>query len=111
MAANDDLARHIEQVAATIEGIERNVGAAGVGYGLRGVLFAVVGVESATFRLRPDIAEAALATPDVRRSDRGPGWVTLVPHAVDQFALDRAGSWFAAAARYASETAPGRRAN
>ncbi len=111
MAETEDLAGRIEQVAATVEDVERHVDAAEVRYGLRGVAFAAVSAGSAAFRLRPDVAEAALATPDVRPSDRGPGWVTLAPDVFDRFALDRAASWFAAAARYAAETAPGRRAN
>jgi hypothetical protein len=103
----DELATRIEATAAAIDDIERRVVQDGTRYLLDGVEFAAVSGAMAAFRLRPDIAEAALKTPDVRRA-AAPGWVELRPVRLDQFALDRATSWFAAAARYAAESEPGR---
>jgi hypothetical protein len=109
VAVMDELAARIEATAAAIAGVERNVVAHGTRYLLDGVEFAAVTAGAASFRLRPDLAAAALLTPGVRPGDRGPGWVDLVPAQLDQFALDRAASWFGAAARYAAEASPGRR--
>ena len=65
-------------------------------YAVRDVVFATVdghGV-SGSFRLRPEIAMAALRTGGVRRSERGPSWVTFEPAVWDRYALDRATAWF-----------------
>jgi len=55
------------------------------------------------FRMRPEIVEAALRTPDTVRSSRGSDWVTLQPKVVDGFTLDRALAWFESAWRLAAE--------
>ncbi len=109
MAETDELATRIEATAAAIPGIERHAVADGTRYLIDGVEFAALSTRRASFRLRPDVAAAALKTPDVQGSDLGPGWVDLTPMQLDQFVFDRATSWFAAAARFAAETEPGRR--
>jgi hypothetical protein len=53
----------------------------------------------AGFALDPAVADAAARTPDVTRSDRGPGWVTFAPADLDDHAADRALAWFASAHR------------
>ncbi len=89
-------------VADTIDGVAGRDAGGATEYSLDGVLFAVVSTERAAFRLKPDIAEAALRTPDVVGTSRGPGWVELAPQVLDAFALDRAESWFESAARLAA---------
>jgi hypothetical protein len=66
-------------------------------------LFAAVeaGGASASFRLAPAVAEAAIRTPDTGPSDRGRGWVTLSPRVPDGHAVDRAAAWFESAWRAA----------
>ncbi len=110
MAGGEQLQGRIEQVAATIDGLDRRIDEDGVHYAIDGVPFSVVSGNRASFRLRPDVADAALKTPDVHAGRQGPGWVELETTEADQFALDRASSWFAAGARFASET-PRRRAH
>jgi hypothetical protein len=63
--------------------------------------FAVVSAAGAEFRLRPDVAEAVLRTPDVTPSGRGEGWVRLEPPVTDQMVMDRAEAWFLSAWRTA----------
>ncbi len=109
MAEIDELASRIEQAAASVDGVERVADASGIRYLLGETEFAVVASGRAAFRLRPDVADAALRTPGVRTVDRGPGWVELAPGTLDRFAIDRATSWFAAAARFAAEGDPRRR--
>lgn len=62
----------------------------------RGTVFAILSADGSTasFLLDPIVAGAAARTPDVRRSERGPGWVEMRPRAIDGHAADRAGAWF-----------------
>lgn len=69
----------------------------------------VVAVEggAVAFRLDRMVAGAALRTPDVAPSPRGPEWVRFAPVAIDRFALDRATAWYDLAVKRATED-PGR---
>jgi hypothetical protein len=51
------------------------------------------------FGLDPSVAAAAVRTPDVSPSGRGPGWVAFAPAELDDHAADRAVAWFASAHR------------
>jgi hypothetical protein len=53
-------------------------------------------------QLGSDIASAALRTPDVSPSARGPGWIRLEPAVIDDHAADRMVSWFELARRIAA---------
>jgi hypothetical protein len=72
----------------------------GVEYLRGGRPFAAVEVEEASFLLAPSVAAAALRTPDVTASRRGPGWVTLRPAVLDGHAIDRATAWLESAWRH-----------
>lgn len=61
--------------------------------------FAVLTGGSATFRLDPQVARAALRTPGASPSDRGPDWLTYAPEALDDEAVDRIEAWFLSAYR------------
>lgn len=65
--------------------------------------FAVVSADGSTaeFGLDPGVAAAAVRTPDVTVSERGPGWVAFAPAELDDHAMDRAVAWFASAHRRA----------
>jgi hypothetical protein len=54
---------------------------------------------TAEFLLDPAVADAAIRTPDVAHSSRGPGWVAFTPAELDDHAADRAVAWFASAYR------------
>lgn len=54
---------------------------------------------TAEFLLDPAVADAAVRTPDVAHSSRGPGWVAFTPAELDDHAADRAVAWFASAYR------------
>jgi len=54
---------------------------------------------TAGFALDAAIAAAAIRTPDVAPSARGPGWVAFTPAVLDDHAADRAVAWFASAYR------------
>ncbi|HMJ80967.1 MAG TPA: hypothetical protein VK592_07990 [Candidatus Dormibacteraeota bacterium] len=91
----------LEDVADEL-GAERGDADGAREYRRAGVAFAASGEGGAEFRLRPDIAAAALRTPAVRPSERGQGWVRFEPQQLDQFGLDRATAWFEAAWREAA---------
>jgi hypothetical protein len=57
---------------------------------------------AAEFGLDPAVAAAAVRTPDVVPSSRGPGWVRFNPAVFDDHGFDRATAWFASAHRRAS---------
>ena len=63
--------------------------------------FACVSADGRTaeFLLDPAVADAAVRTPDVAHSSRGPGWVAFTPAELDDHAADRAVAWFASAYR------------
>lgn len=73
----------------------------GTGYHLDDVLFAVVDHDGVEFRLREEVGAAALRTPDVTASRRGPGWVRFAPRRLDGHARDRALAWLESAWRRA----------
>ena len=96
------LAGLLEDVAEELGSVGRHALKGATEYRRDGVAFALSDAGSAEFRLRPDVAAAALRTPAVRASDRGPGWVRFAPEQLDQFALDRATAWFESAWREAA---------
>ena len=68
-----------------------------------GTVVAVLAPGALELRLRPAVAAAALRTPDVEPSSRGPDWVRLQPAAIDGFARDRATAWLESAVRLVAE--------
>jgi hypothetical protein len=77
-------------------------GPEGVTYGLAGRPFAWAGGLAFEAQLGPDIAAAALRTPDVLPSSRGSGWIRLQPLRIDDHAADRVVAWFEMARRIAA---------
>ena len=61
--------------------------------------FALLTGGSATFRLDPLVARAALRTPGTAASDRGPDWLTYTPAELDDETVDRIEAWFLSAYR------------
>ena len=98
-----DLAGLFADLAGDLDGLEVADVAGGVGYHRGGRIFATLVASAAEFRLRADVAQAVLRTPDVSVSPRGHEWVRFAPPAVDRFALDRAEAWFLSAWRLAGE--------
>jgi hypothetical protein len=94
----------IDRLADELDDIHRHESGTLIEYVRGATVFAVRQGTIAGFRLRSDVAEAALRTPDTVRSSRGPGWITLQPRIVDAFALDRALAWFESAWRLADES-------
>jgi hypothetical protein len=95
------LADVLAAVAADLDGVEQAPTDGGVEYARRGRPFALVAGDTLEVRLEAAIATAAARTPDVSASSRGSGWVSFHPGSLDEFALDRARSWFESAWRHA----------
>lgn len=87
----------LDAAAAGLPGITEHAEPDGsVRWSVRDRVFAILSADGATasFLLDPIVAGAAARTPDVARSERGPGWVDLRPRTVDAHVADRAGAWF-----------------
>ncbi len=91
------LAEHV----GLLDGAAARPDGPGTGYSLEDVLFAFVDHAGAEFRLREEVGAAALRTPDVTASRRGPGWVRFAPRRLDGHARDRALAWLESAWRRA----------
>jgi hypothetical protein len=92
----------LEDESTELPGAEAAIGPDGSTTWSRGGRpFAVAAADGsfAEFALHPAVADAAARTPDVSRSDRGPGWVRFAPTELDDHAADRAVAWLGSAHR------------
>ncbi len=64
--------------------------------------FAIAAPDAFEADLGPEVAAAAVRTPDAATSRRGPGWVRLATPVIDDHAADRIVSWFELARRIAA---------
>ncbi len=106
-AADLTLADVLEDLAEDFPDVEARTDGAGVDYVVGARSFARVVGGIAHFRLRPEIVAAAVRTPAVSVSPLGPEWVAFNPSSLDQYALDRAQSWFELGHRLAVEVPGG----
>jgi hypothetical protein len=97
----------VDRLADELDEIETAPVDGGVAYVRGGFVFAVREGSRLSFRLLPEVVEAALRTPDTSTSQRGPDWVALNPVAQDPFVLDRALAWFESAWRLAGGSPEG----
>ena len=92
----------LSAAAADLDSVESTISPdGGVTWARGGRPFAGVSDDGsrAEFGLDPAIAAAAVRTPDVTPSERGPEWVAFVPAELDDHAADRALAWLASAHR------------
>lgn len=97
-----DMVLLLDETADLDDPVEVEAGPDGTTYRLAGRPFAWAGGLAFEAQLGPDIASAALRTPDVLPSSRGPGWIRLVPLVIDDHAADRVVAWFEMARRIAA---------
>jgi hypothetical protein len=107
-ALEPTLADLLDDLASEFPDVERREGPEGVDFLVGALQFARLTGVAAQFRLRPEIAEAAIRTPAVTASTLGREWVMFGPKGLDQYSLDRAQSWFELGHRLAAEAAGGR---
>ena len=96
----------LQEAADGLDGVTTGADERGTTWSIGSVLFAALTGETAEFRLDPQVARAALRTPDTASSSRGAEWVAFRPAVIDDGATDRAEAWFLSAARRASGSPP-----
>ena len=103
MADQTELATILTGLAAELGDVEAIAKGAETDYLRADRLFAVAHAGgSVELRLRADVADAALRTPDTAASDRGEEWIDFSPPRwADPLARDRLGAWFLLAWRAA----------
>jgi hypothetical protein len=107
--ATESPAEAVDRLAGELDGVRRREVRGLLEYDRGGVVFATREAATLSYRLRAEIAEVALRTPDTVRSTRGPEWVALIAATSDMFTVDRAAAWFESAWRLAGESpAPGK---
>jgi hypothetical protein len=99
------LAELLDDLVEEFPDAERRTSPAGVDYVVDDQPFARLTGATAHFRLRPEIVAAAARTGDAAVSTLGRDWVAFSPRRLDQYALDRAQSWFELGHRLAAEGA------
>ena len=105
-ASTESPAEAVEQLAGELEGVRRREMGKTVEFDRAGVVCATRESGRLSFRLRAEIAEVALRTPETATSARGAEWVVLAATGTDAFAVDRAAAWFESAWRLAGELPP-----
>ena len=101
------LAALLDDLAEEFVDVQRRMSAGYVDYLVGTQEFARLTGATAQFRLRPEIALAAIRTPSATSSPLGREWVSFSPTAFDQYALDRAQAWFELGHRLAAEVSSG----
>jgi hypothetical protein len=101
-AIPQDMTVLLRETADLADPVEVAAGPGGVTYALGGRPFAWASGPAFEVHLGPEVATAALRTPDVTPSARGTGWIHLEPAAIDDHAADRVVAWFAFARRIAA---------
>jgi hypothetical protein len=96
------LADVLGAAAEGIDGVTRATDDGATTWSVGSVPFVELNGSTASFRLDPLVAHAALRTPDTEPSIRGAEWVAFAPSVVDDLAVDRAEAWFLSAARRAA---------
>jgi nitrogen fixation/metabolism regulation signal transduction histidine kinase len=102
-ASTESPAQAVDRVAGELEEVRRREVGKAVEYDRAGIVFAAREAGRLSFRLRADIAEHALRTPETSKSPRGREWVTLASEVTDTFTVDRAAAWFESAWRLAGD--------
>jgi hypothetical protein len=102
-ASNESPAQAVDRLVGELEEVRRREVGMTVEYDRAGIVFAAREAGRLSFRLRADIAEHALRTPETSKSPRGREWVTLASEATDTFTVDRAAAWFESAWRLAGD--------
>jgi len=101
--AASTMAELVDDLAGEFADVQRRAGPDGVDFLVGAQPFARVSGEVGQFRLRTEIVAAAVRTPGAAQSKLGREWVAFQPREFDQYAIDRAQSWFELAHRLAAE--------
>jgi hypothetical protein len=100
-AIPQDMAALLALTADLEPPVEVSAGRGPVTYAVGGRIFARVDGRAFEAQLGPQVAAAAIRTPDVTAGALGAGWVRLEPAVIDDHAADRVVAWFELARRIA----------
>lgn len=100
-APDEGIAAFVADIASELDEVEAKTISGGFELRRGSRLFAVVDQEAVEFRVRADVAEAVLRTPDTASSGRGSEWVRFEPKAIDPPVEDRLAAWITSAWRAA----------
>jgi hypothetical protein len=100
-APDETLAAVVADIASELDEVDTRSTNGGFELRRGSRLFAVVDRAGVEFRLRADVAEAVLRTPDTDPSGRGNEWVRFAPAAMDPSVEDRLAAWITSAWRAA----------
>ena len=101
------LADLLAEAAQGLAGVTTDASATVVTWAAGPSVFATLDGNRAEFRLDPQVAAAALRTPDTSPSPRGADWIGFAPPVLDDHAVDRAEAWFLSAQRRAAASLRG----
>ena len=101
------LAELLAEAAEDLGGVTTDAEGAVVTWAAGPSVFATLDGDRAEFRLDPQVAAAALRTPDTSPSPRGTDWIAFAPPVLDDHAVDRAEAWFLSAQRRAAASRRG----
>ena len=103
-AAQAEVAALLERVTAELGEVKSASAGLDTEFSRNGRTFAVLRGTQVALRLRPDIAEAALRTPDTEASQRGAEWIEFVPDPSEPQDVDRLSAWLTIGWRAAQRT-------
>jgi hypothetical protein len=98
---DETVAAMVADVASELDEVDATPTSGGWELRRRSRLFTVVDGTAVEFRLRTDVAEAVLRTPDTVPSGRGTDWIRFEPKAIDPSVEDRLAAWITSAWRAA----------
>jgi hypothetical protein len=101
------LAEVLAEAAEGLTGVSVDTSGAITTWAAGPSVFATLEGDRAEFRLDPQIAAAALRTPDTGPSPRGGDWIVFAPAGLDDHAVDRVEAWFLSAHRRAAASLRG----
>jgi hypothetical protein len=99
--APDTIAAAVEDIASDLDEVDTTTTNGGFELRRGSRLFAIVNGAAVEFRLRADVADAVLRTPDTASSGRGNEWVRFEPKVIDASVEDRLAAWITSAWRAA----------
>jgi hypothetical protein len=100
-APDGTIAAAVADIASELDEVQTTTTSGGFELRRGSRLFAVVDRAAVEFRLRADVADAVLRTPDTSPSGRGNEWVRFEPEAIDPSVEDRLAAWITSAWRAA----------
>src|SRR4051794_21069129 len=92
-SGDSSLSALVERLTREFGGVGQRQGSGSTEFLRAGAAFAIVRGDQVEIRVRADIAEAALRTPNTAPSMRGSDWITFRPDPTEPQDVDRLRAW------------------